>query len=185
MSRATFCVLSLLLLLPSRADAAFIFTFSPESGGTQTRVTLTDTGSTLALGNNLNISDNTLSFDFLLPAIQAFAFPNPGNFIVVGSVSGARPATRLLIDDDSPGTDDLQLDFVTPLVAGETLTLAGSLTTVGDIAFSNFLAGGAASSPVGAQFSIVLVPEPSAAVFLAIGGLLWLGRRASPRRRRP
>ncbi len=177
-----------LVLLPGSASADFIFTFSPAAGGSKTRVTLTDTGGTLALGAVTGISDNTLSFNFLPPAIQSFEFPDPGNFIVVGSVSGARSASRLLVDDDSPGTDDLQLDFLTPLVAGETLTLAGSLTTVGDIAFSNFLGAGAASNPIGAQFSIVLsstpVPEagPAAGLALAFGALV--AGRASRRAER-
>lgn len=74
-----------------------------------------------------NISDNTLPFHFLAPAVQGFEFPNPESFIVVGSLSGPHAASRLLVDDDAPGTDDVQLDLASGLMAGETLTLAGGL----------------------------------------------------------
>lgn len=73
-------VLMIVVLSQSSAHADHLFSFSPESGGTRTRVTLTMPTPTVALSNRVGISDNTLPFDFVTPVVDGVQFPNPGNF---------------------------------------------------------------------------------------------------------
>lgn len=161
-------LLLLLSVLVPNSSSAVTFTFSSESGGAQTRITLS--GTSTATQSIDELQDGSLPFDFITSMNNVF-FPNATALSLTGSMSGTHTGVSLRLDHDgNPGQadfDDLHFIMGTPFLAGELLTGAG--TDVANIPFGQFVSGGDASSPSGAPFDIVIVPEPSSLPLCGLG----------------
>ena len=168
------------LVIPQQAQATLLFTFTPGPTAGQTNVSLS--GSSVAIEDSFQVGDNVGGQFMDSGGFIDDSFPF-GALAVTGSISGVLPAALFFLEDEpAPNGDRLTLRFdpaldnVNVFVAGETLTGEGSTTIPVD--FSLFVPGSVSSvSPLGAPFDVIVVPEPTSLVLLAMGGLTLLRRR--------
>ena len=102
--------------------------------------------------------------------------------------SGGMSALQFLVQPGMTGRYTLGLSGYNPGLLACTGTVTQCYDTNGDFVFDTFVAGGGAGGSTGWDYAITiggvaLVPEPSHAALLLLGlPLLWLRRRAAPRR---